>query len=297
MKKMKQILLAMMAVSALVLAGCQDSEGATENESPSETETQDVLAQIKEKGELNVGIAPGYPPYEFYILDENGERQIAGSDTDLAKAIAEEIGVELVFTATDFNGVMANIQASSVDMGISGFNYTQERAKVMQFSEGYLQEQSTGFQGIMMQAEKAAEFSSLDDIKAAKLVFGAQGGSIQYELAGGLTDANKLKQYSTLDVGLAALNEGDIDGMVVSTSSAEPMLLTFTNLVILPKETFDLDPEQVYSTNVIAFPMGEEYESLIEVANKVIIENKENGTIEQWHADAIKLSRDAIDIE
>ena len=83
---------------------------------------------------------------------------------------------------------MANIQASSVDMGISGFNYTQERAEVMQFSEGYLQEQSAGFQGIMMQADQAAEFTSLDEIKEAKLIFGAQGGSIQYELASGLTD-------------------------------------------------------------------------------------------------------------
>lgn len=288
MKKIKIGLLSIaMLLLTVVLVACQTGESSTED--------LDVLDQIIEKGELNVGIAPGYPPYEFYILDENGDRQIAGSDTDLAQAIADEIGVELVFTATDFNGVMANIQASSVDMGISGFNYTQERAEVMQFSEGYLQEQSSGFQGIMMQADQAAEFNSLDEIKEAKLVFGAQGGSIQFELASGLTDDSNLKQYSTLDVGLAALNEGDVDGMVVSTSSAEPMLLTFPGLTILPKADFDLDPEQVYSTNVIAFPQGEAYESLIEVANEVIQKNKDDGTIEQWHADAIKLSRQAIE--
>ncbi len=288
MKKLKMSLLSIaMLFISIVLVACQTGEPSTKE--------ADILAQIIEKGELNVGIAPGYPPYEFYILDKNGERQIAGSDTDLAQAIADDIGVELVYTATDFNGVMANIQASSVDMGISGFNYTQERAKVMQFSEGYLQEQSTGFQGIMMQKEKAAEFNSLDEIKEANLVFGAQGGSIQYELASDLTDESKLKQYSTLDVGLAALNEGDIDGMVVSTSSAEPMLITFPGLTILPKEDFDLDPEKIYSTNVIAFPQGEEYESLIEVANEENKKNKEDGTIEQWHADAIKLSREAID--
>ena len=122
---------------SVILVACQNVETATEE--------NDVLAQIKEKGELNVGIAPGYPPYEFYILDENRKRQIAGSDTDLAKAIVDEIGVDLTFTATDFNGVMANIQAGPVDMGVSGFTYTQERTKVMQFSEGYLQESSAGF--------------------------------------------------------------------------------------------------------------------------------------------------------
>ncbi len=288
MKKIKQRLLSLsVLILAVVLAACSNTETSAED--------ADVLAQIKEKGELNVGIAPGYPPYEFYILDENGERQIAGSDTDLAQAIADEIGVELNFTATDFNGVMANIQAGSVDMGVSGFTYTKERTEVMQFSEGYLQESSAGFQGIMMHKDVADQFDSLAEVKEAHLNLGAQSGSIQFELAGNLTDESQIKQYSTLDVGLAALNEGDIDGMVVSTSSAEPMLLTFPDLVILPQETFDLDPENIYSTNVIAFPLGEEYESLIEVSNKVIQENKENGTIEKWHADAVELSREAIE--
>lgn len=164
-------------------------------------------------------------------------------------------------------------------MGVSGFTYTEKRTEVMQFSTGYLQETAVGFQGIMMHQDVASEYNSLDAIKEANLTFGAQGGSIQYELAGDLTDKSNIKQYNTLDNGLAALNEGDIDAMVVSTSSAEPMLLTFNNLVILPQDGFDLDPDRIYSTNVIAFPLGEEYQSLIELTNKVIEENIENGNI------------------
>jgi Bacterial extracellular solute-binding proteins, family 3. len=138
-------------------------------------------------------------------------------------------------------------------------------------------------------------FSSLEEIEEAGLILGAQNGSIQYEMAMNLTDAANVKQYGTLDVGLAALNEGDIDGMIVSTSSAEPMLATFPNLMILPQDNFDLDPERLYSTNVIAFPLGEEYASLIELANKVINENIENGNLEQWQQEAVELSRDAIE--
>lgn len=88
---------------------------------------------------------------------------------------------------------------------------------------------------------------------------------------------------------------GDIDAMIVASTSAEPMLATFPNLVILPQDNFDLDPEQVYSTNAIAFPLGEEYQSLIDLANEFIKENIENGNIEQWHKEATKLSRDAIE--
>lgn len=256
---------------------------------------QDQLEKIKAAGELTIGTSPDYPPMEFYILDENGDRQIVGSDLSLVQAIADEIGVDVNIRATDFNGVIANVQSGSIDMGVSGFTFTEERAKVMQFSEGYLQESTLGYQGIMMQKSLAEEFDSIEEIKEAGLTLGSQNGSIQYELATDLTDASNVKQYGTLDVGLAALNEGDIDGMIVATSSAEPMLTTFPNLVILPQENFDLDPERLYSTNMIAFPMGDEYQSLIDLVNKVIQENKDNGNIEKWHTEALELSRDAIE--
>ena len=287
MNKLKKSVLTLVTVFiAFLLVACGNS-GTSEG--------QDALEAIKERGELNVGTSPDYPPMEFYILDENGDRQIVGSDIDLAQAIADEIGVDLNITTTDFDGVIANVQSGSVDMGISGFTFTERRAEVMQFSEGYLQESDLGFQGIMMHEQIAEQFDSLEEIEEAELVLGAQGGSIQQELANNLTDPSNVKQYGTLDVGLAALNEGDIDGMVVATSSAEPMLLTFPNLVILPKENFDLDPERLYSTNSIALPLGEEYDSLVEVVNQVINENIENGNIAKWHADAVELSREAIE--
>lgn len=287
MKNTKKILVTLLTVVAtFVLVACGGSESA---------DGQDALARIKEEGVLNIGTSPDYPPMEFYVLDDNGDRQIVGSDIDLAQSIADEIGVELDITATDFNGVLANVQTGSIDFGISGFTWTQERDEVMQSSIGYLQESALGFQGIMMQEAFAEQFSSLEEIEEAGLVLGAQGGSIQYELAQNLTDDSNIKQYSTLDVGLAALNEGDIDAMIVSTSSAEPMLVTFPNLTILPQESFDLDPERMYSTNVIAFPLGEEYESLIEVVNEVIQENIDNGNIEKWQAENVELSHKAVE--
>ncbi len=287
MKNTKKILVTLLTVVAtFVLVACGGSESA---------DGQDALARIKEEGVLNIGTSPDYPPMEFYVLDDNGDRQIVGSDIDLAQAIADEIGVTLEITATDFNGVLANVQTGSIDFGISGFTWTQERDQVMQSSIGYLQESELGFQGIMMQEAFAEQFSSLEEIEEAGLVLGAQGGSIQYELAQNLTDDSNIKQYSTLDVGLAALNEGDIDAMIVSTSSAEPMLVTFPNLTILPQESFDLDPERMYSTNVIAFPLGEEYESLIEVVNEVIQENIDNGNIEKWQAENVELSHKAVE--
>lgn len=285
----KKIMIAMSVLfTGIILVACGNSEGNV-------GEGSDKLTKIKEAGELVIGTSPDYPPFEFYILDEDGERQIVGSDIQLAEAIAEEIGVELKIRATDFDGVIANIQSKSVDMGLAGFNYTKERANVMNFSEGYTQESTIGYQGLMMTADNAATFASLDEVESANLVLGAQTGAIQYELAQDLTDAKNIKQYGTLDVGLAALNEGDIDGMVVATSSAEPMLATFPNLVLLPKETFNLDPGDQYSQVMVGFPLGDEYASLIELTNEVIAKAKETNQIEEWQAEAKALSIKAVE--
>lgn len=285
--KNKMISLISLLLFGIVLVGCSGTA--------TDSGAEDKLAEIKEAGEIVMGTSPDYPPFEFYVLDDQGERQIVGSDIQLAEAIAEEIGVELKITATDFNGVIANLQSKSVDMGLAGFNYTKDRTKVMQFSEGYTQESSIGFQGLMMTQAAAERFGSLTEIEEADLIIGAQGGSIQYELAQQLTAEANIKQYGTLDVGLAALNEGDIDAMVVSTSSAEPMLASFPNLMILPEETFNLDPDDLYTQVMIGFPLGTEYESLIEVANQVIAKAIENNEIEKWQAEAKALSLEAIE--
>lgn len=286
--KKKMVFVFTMLVVGFTLVAC----GGTEENNQL---GQDKLEEIKAAGEIVMGTSPDYPPFEFYVLDDQGDRQIVGSDIKLAEAIAEELGVELKINATDFNGVIANIQSKSVDMGLAGFNYTEERQKVMQFSEGYTQESTIGFQGLMMTEKTAAQFNSLEEVEASELTIGAQGGSIQYELAQKLTADAKIKQYGTLDVGLAALNEGDIDAMVVATSSAEPMLATFPDLMILPEDNFNLDPEDLYTQVMIGFPLGEEYESLIALANEVIQKAIDNNEIEEWQAEAKALSLEAVE--
>lgn len=246
---------------------------------------KDRLAAIKERGYLSVGTSPDFPPNEFYILDESNQRKIVGSDIELAQAIADRIGVELKITETDFNGVLANIQAAQVDMGISGFAATEARKESMQFSDGYFRTSSSGYQGILTTSKIAEQYPTLEALKAAHLSVGAQAASLQCETALRVTDADKIKQLGTLDALALALEAGDLDAVAVSTDSAAPMLDTFTDFVILPKEGFDLDPEGMYATNVIGFPMGEDYQSLIGVANTVIAELKASDQISKWVED------------
>lgn len=288
---MKKLTLALFScLAAITLAAC----GSGDSKKGTDAGETDKLAQIKEKGKLVIGTSPDFPPLEFYILNDKGEKEIVGSDITLAKAVAEKIGVELEIKATDFNGVLANIQTNSVDFGISGFVATEQREDIMDFSEGYQQEASEGFQGLLVSKEIADKYKSMDELKDANLTIGAQGGSIQFETASLLTDAKNIKQFGTMDAAILALNSGDLQAVTVSTSSVEPLLTTFPDLVILPKETFNLDPENKYGTNVIGFPKGDDTTSFITLVNEVIQENKENGNLEKWRKESEEQAVNAL---
>jgi len=292
MKKIvKSIVLMVGAVWVLGACGSGETTKSSDNQSSNQT---DQLSQIKENGKIVVTTSPDFPPAEFYIL-KDGKKEIVGNDIALAQAIADEIGVKLELKPTDFSSVLANIQTGSVDFGISSFVGTNERKKVMDFSDGYFQEASDGYQGIMISKKLAKKYKTLDELKKAKLTIGAHSGSIQYELAKTLTDENKIKHFGTTDAEILALNSGDVDALTVATSSVTPMLDSFKELTILPKDEFDLDKDGKYSYNVIGFPKEHDNKALIEVVNKVIKENKENGNIQKWREEYTKLSADAIE--
>ena len=285
----KKIFVSLIAAMMLVSA-CSSSNTGTSSAG------NDKLAKVKAAGKLVVGTSPDYPPAEFYIIDESGNKKIVGYEMSLAQAIADEIGVTLEIKATDFQGVQANIQSNQVDIGIAGFSRTEERAKVMDFSIGYNQESKHGWQGIMIRKEDAKKYATLDDFKNAKLTLGAQAGCIQYEMGQKLTDVSKIKQMGTLDALVMALNAKDIDAVIISTDNATSMLSTFPELMILPQEGFNLDPDSFYGVNValLTKASGDENKAFLEVVNKVIEKANSDGSFEKWRAEAVEQAKQAV---
>ena len=67
----------------------------------------DELSQIQESGVLKDGVEGTYPPYTYH--DDNGE--LTGFDIDVAKAIADKLGVEAEFTESDWDSLLAGIDS------------------------------------------------------------------------------------------------------------------------------------------------------------------------------------------
>lgn len=144
MKKFK--LLSILLVLTLLVAACgTDDEKAGSG---------------KEEGKVyKVGIDTTYPPFEF---EEAGEYK--GIDIDIINAIAENQGIEIEFSPMDFGGIIPAMQADQLDIAIAGMSITDERKKVVDFSNPYFDA------GLTLVVEGGNEkITSIDDLKGKKL--------------------------------------------------------------------------------------------------------------------------------
>ena len=144
----------LLAVGLMLLTGC--GQGSGEN-SASGAETQaaasgesvssdtmageaaaedtdgDLLSRIRERGQLIVAMEGTWSPWTYH--DENDV--LTGYDVDVAKGIAQSIGVEPVFVEGEWDGLFAGLDAGRYDLVINGVDITPEREGKYDFSEPY----------------------------------------------------------------------------------------------------------------------------------------------------------------
>mgnify|MGYP006294561971 CR=1 FL=1 len=107
-------------ITVLLAAGCGGQQ----------TTTWD---QVKEKGELVVGMSADYKPFEYHDEDD----KIVGFDVDVARAIADELGVELKLKDTAFDGIIPGLKSKKYDMIMSAMTITEKRKKAVDFTDSY----------------------------------------------------------------------------------------------------------------------------------------------------------------
>ena len=90
----------------------------------------------KKKDVIKVGMEIGYPPFEYY--DEDGSTPI-GIDIELGRAIADEMGVDIEFINTAWDGIFEGLDNDEYDCIISGVTITPERVKDYDFTQPYIQ--------------------------------------------------------------------------------------------------------------------------------------------------------------
>lgn len=269
MKKMKKLFCAALAAAMLMatMSGCGSS--------------QNRLEKILESGKLVLATSPDFAPLEFEDLS-SGEAQYVGSDIELAKYIAEKLGVELEISAMDFSAVQAAIPSGQADIAISGFARTEERAQNMELSTPFNITEDGG-QTVLVLKGEGANYTAAEDFSGLQI--GAQNGSLQYNLVSEqLPDDVEIVPVGSLNDGVLMLETGKIDALASDLSNAELLLESHDGI-----ETTDFMFEYSSEGNVAAVKKGET--ELIEAVNEIIEEVNELGLYEQWKDEATELAK------
>ncbi len=86
----------------------------------------------KNSDQIVVGMSMDFPPFEFI---QNGKP--AGFEVDLINEVGQILNKKIKFIDIDFSGIIGNLNAGKIDVGISGFNITDERKKSVDFIDCY----------------------------------------------------------------------------------------------------------------------------------------------------------------
>ena len=139
MKKLWAALLALAMTFSLAACGGTSDEDAATDDQPTEEEVsgntapESDVAYIQDKGTLIVGITE-FEPMDY--RDENGEW--IGFDADMAKLVAEKLGVEIEFIVIDWNNKIMELDSKNIDVVWNGMTLTDEVTSSMECTNPYV---------------------------------------------------------------------------------------------------------------------------------------------------------------
>ena len=227
MKKFLALMLALMM--ALSLVACGEKAPADDAADAGDDVVVENTYNTLTPGVLTVATSPDFAPYEFYVVDENGEYQLAGFDMALAQYIADYLGLTLEVIPMDFDGTLAELAAKTVDLSLAGYSPDPSRMDKMDFSEIYY----TGGQSFVTVKDSADKFPTLESTNDPQWTIGAQNGSIQMDLANeNSPEADIVSLTKVTDI-IAELIAGTLDGAYIETAVAETYAINYPELAVV----------------------------------------------------------------
>ena len=285
MKKFVSLFLALLTVLSLVACGSKtDTKTDDKSGGSTVTEPANALEKIKADGVLTVALSPDFSPMEFVDSSKIDQDQYVGFDVTLAKYIANGLGVKLQIEAMGFDASQTAVYTGSVPMSISGYSWTEERAKNYELSDYYYAGENETRQALLIKKENADKYTTPESLSGKDV--GAQNASLQMQLVTEqLTGANPIS-IGDITVGVMELKSGNIEALAVAYGNAEMIADANPDLAIC---TWEFDVKAEYSANVIMMQKGET--ELLNAVNTLLAQAKEANLYDGWYKDAVELGK------
>ena len=163
-----------------------------------------ACATAAQAADLKVAIDPTYEPFTYKTPDGKP----AGFDVDIANAVCAEIKRNCVFVEQVWDSMIPGLQARKYDVIVSSLSITEERKRVIDFSDRYYKTPSA------IVVKKGTEYSAPASLKGKRI--GVLKGSTQEKWAmGELKPAGvNVIPYEAQDQVYLDINAGRLDGTV-----------------------------------------------------------------------------------
>jgi cystine transport system permease protein len=235
-------------LAALVLTACGAS-GGNEGTDP-----------IKSAGVLRVGTEGVYAPYSFHDPSQGG--QLAGYDVDVAKAVADKLGVRVEFVETSWDSIFAALEADRFDIVANEVTITDERKAKYDLSTPY-----SIAQGVIVTRSDDNSIHSLADLKGKRAAESptsnwaqtAREAGAQIESVDGFTQA------------ISVLNDGRVDVVINDSITVLAYQAQHPEAKIKVAATIDEHPEQAFAARKDS--------GLLPELNKALDELRADGTL------------------
>lgn len=275
MKKLTALLLGTAMVLSLAACGGSSSTASSEaasseaasSEETSEAASSEAASESADAAELTTVTAgkltmstnAAFPPYEMTADDGSFE----GIDIEVAAAIADKLGLELQVDDMDFDAALLAAQNGKSDMVMAGVTVTDERQKVMDFSDTYAE----GIQSVIVPED--SDIASVDDL-AGKTI-GTQRGTTGYIYCTDDFGEDSVVAYDNGLTAVQALNNGQVDAVVIDNAPAKEFVAANTGLKIL---------DTAYAQEDYAIGVAKGNTALLDAINGALKELQADGTLQ-----------------
>lgn len=263
----------------MLMAGCSKvaQAGTTEQSEEVRKIAENRLEAILESKKIVIGISPDYAPFAF-IAEKKEETYCAGSDIELGKYIAEQMGVEAEFREMEFEECLEAVSKGEVDLVLLGMLGEKDREEMMDFTNVYYR---PGTQVILVKERQKEKLKTQEDFQEKTLA--AQYGSLQAQLVVEQFPESYLNLSENVSGAVLMLRTGSVDGVVLEEALAGEMLREYSELV-------RSEAEITYTPQEIVGGVGKGETELLERINEIINSVTEQNLYLHWIDEANELA-------
>lgn len=237
-------------------------EETTKGEIKAEAETTAEESEAGESkaagGKLVMVTNAEFPPYEYR---ENNE--IIGIDADIARAIAEHMGMELEIQDMAFDSLIPAIQSGKADFAAAGMTVREDRLKNVDFTETYAE----AAQVIIV--KEGSEIASPDDLTGKKI--GVQTGTTGDIYADDIEGAD-VQRFNKGMEAVMALTQDKVNAVIIDREPAKVFVKENEGLKIL---------DEAFTEEAYAIAIKKGNAELVEQMNAAIQDLKESGELQK----------------